>query len=175
MDRDGFDALILEHLPAAYRLAIRLTGRTDSAEELVQEAMLKAARSWQGFRGQSRFTTWLFAIVINLFRDSLRRKGGSDSVEGDWPDAKAVDPQLTARGAELNELVASHVSRLPHRQREVLVLVAFETMSISQTAELLEISEQNVRTNLHLARQSLKRSLAGYLGEGRIEKRESLE
>src|SRR5262245_18905115 len=67
VDRGSFDRLMLEHLSAAHRLAIRLSGDVDRAEELVQEAMLRASRSWSGFRGQSKFTTWLFAIVINVF------------------------------------------------------------------------------------------------------------
>src|SRR4051812_9131078 len=74
VDRESFERLMTEHLAAAHRLAIRLTGRAESAEDLVQEAMLRASRAWQSFRGQSRFTTWLFQIVINVFRDRLRRR-----------------------------------------------------------------------------------------------------
>jgi RNA polymerase sigma-70 factor (ECF subfamily) len=173
VDRDSFDRLMLEHLPAAHRLAIRLCGDLDRAEELVQEAMLRASRSWDGFRGQSRFTTWLFQIVINVFRDQLRRKAPAQSVPEDVHDRRAMHPSELLRGQELAELVAGHVSNLPPRQREVLVLIAYEQMPPAQVAQVLEISDQSVRTNLHLARQTLKKLLAPYLGEDRCENRQS--
>lgn len=171
MDRQTFERLMLEHLPAAHRLAIRLSGSPDRAEELVQEAMLRASRGWAQFRGQSRFTTWLFQIVINVFRDQLRRKGVGEEVadDHDLPDARTVDPHQAASGKELGELIARHVSSLPPRQREVLVLVAFEQMAPSQAAAVLEISEQNARVNLYLARQAMKKLLAIYLNEDRCE------
>lgn len=173
MDRESFDRLMLEHLSAAHRLAIRLAGDVDRAEELVQEAMLRASRSWSGFRGQSKFTTWLFQIVINVFRDQLRKKGADEAIGEDVRDARSMEPREMASGRELGELVARHVSTLPPRQREVLVLVAYEEMPIAQVAAMLDISEQNVRTNLHLARQVLKKRLAVYLGEEPCERRRS--
>jgi RNA polymerase sigma-70 factor (ECF subfamily) len=166
VDRDSFDRAMMEHLPAAHRLAVRLVGEADRAEELVQEAMLRASRSWQSFRGQSRFTTWLFQIVINVFRDQLRRKqvrGTPEDVNDQILDDSMPSPPQNVSGAELGELIARHVSNLPPRQREVLVLVAYEDMLPSQAAAVLGISEQNARTNLHHARNTLKRLLAAYL------------
>jgi RNA polymerase sigma-70 factor (ECF subfamily) len=164
VDRDSFDRLMLEHLPAAHRLAIRLTGTADAGEELAQEAMLRASRNWQSFRGESKFTTWLFQIVINVFRDALRRRS-TDPIEAlEIRDTRVDDPRDIVSGAELRSLIAQHVSSLPPRQREVLVLVAYEEFSITQAGALLGISEQNVRTNLHFARQALKTKLAAYLG-----------
>lgn len=174
MDRDSFDRLMLEHLSAAHRLAIRLCGDLDRAEELVQEAMLRASRSWSGFRGQSKFTTWLFQIVINAFRDQLRKKGADEAIDEEQIDVRSIEPRELASGRELGELVARHVSSLPPRQREVLVLTAYEQMSILQVAQMLEISEQNVRTNLHLARRLLKQRLANYLGEEQCESERSI-
>lgn len=173
MDRDSFDRLMVEHLSAAHRLAIRLCGDRDRAEELVQEAMLRASRSWSGFRGQSKFTTWLFQIVINVFRDQLRKKGADEAIGEDHVDARSIEPRDVVSERELGERVAQCVSTLPPRQREVLVLIAFEQMPIAQVAMLLAISEQNVRTNLHLARQVLKKRLANYLGEERCESERS--
>lgn len=168
VDRDSFDRLMLEHLPAAQRLAIRLCGNLDRAEELVQEAMLRASRAWDTFRGQAKFTTWLFQIVINVFRDQIRRKrsaGGSEEVVDEIEDLSIMHPAQRMQGKELGELIARHVSSLPPRQREVLILVAYEQMPTAQAAAVLGISEQNARTNLHLARQVLKKRLANYLGE----------
>jgi RNA polymerase sigma-70 factor (ECF subfamily) len=178
VDRQSFDRLMLEHLPAAHRLAVRLSGDAERADELVQEAMLRASRSWRSFRGQARFTTWLFQIVINVFRDQLRARNRrlrltDRSLDETILDAGAVEPRELMSGAELGELVARHVSNLPPRQREVLVLVAYEEMTPSQAATVLGISEQNARTNLHFARQTLKKQLAAYLDEERCGNRRS--
>jgi RNA polymerase sigma-70 factor (ECF subfamily) len=159
VDRDSFDRLMLEHLSAAHRLAIRLAGDVDRAEDLVQEAMLRASRCWSGFRGQSKFTTWLFAIVINVFRDQLRKKGADEAIDEDLRDARSMEPRELLSGSELAELIARHVSSLPPRQREVLVLVTYEGLSIAETAGLLQITAQNVHSNLHAARERLRTQL----------------
>jgi len=166
VDRDTFDRLMLEHLSAALRFAIRLLGDSHEAEDLVQEAMLRAARNWQSFRGASSFRTWLFQILINAFRDRLRMKRPTAEVMNeDVQDRRSIDPLAATQGAELAEIVAKHVSLLPPRQREVLVLLTYEQVSVHEAAKLLETSEQNVRTNLHFARERLKKDLSAYLSE----------
>ncbi|MGE0378430.1 MAG: RNA polymerase sigma factor, partial [Planctomycetaceae bacterium] len=69
IDARDLDRLVREHLPAAARFATRLTGGPDLAEDLVLEALLRVARSYRTFRGESTFRTWLFQIIINVFRD----------------------------------------------------------------------------------------------------------
>ena len=164
IDRTTFDRLVLEHLPAAQRFAIRLTGDPDTAEDLVQDALLKAHRSWQTFRGESRFQTWLFQIIVNCFRDRLRTQiAATPRVNESHADPAAGRPELQLQSDELGELVAREVSTLPPRQREVLVLIVYEDLSIRETATLLGLSEQNVRTNLHFARERLKERLKLHL------------
>src|SRR4051812_29867127 len=113
MDRQTFDRLVLEHLPSAQRFAIRLTGDTNAADDLMQDALLKAHKHWDTFKGESRFTTWLFRIVINCFRDSAPRHAPSeplgDSYEVQDPHAAPPDQSLQYR--ELQERVACEVSR----------------------------------------------------------------
>lgn len=163
--RAKFDRLVAEHLPAALRFAIRLSGRTDLAEEIVQEAMLRAARSWQTFRGESQFRTWLFRIVVNVFRDGAGRRPAHDPLTDDAADPSQGPPSDEAMAAELGELVAQSVAKLPPRQREVLVLSVYEGLAPRQVAAVLGISEANVHTTLSLARARLRRSLASYLAE----------
>jgi len=167
VDRDTFDRLMLEHLSAALRFAIRLLGDPHEAEDLVQDAMLRAARNWQSFRGQSAFRTWLFQILINAFRDQLRMKRPTSEAmhDHDVADRRSVHPLTVMQAAELAEIVAKHVSSLPPRQREVLVLLTYEQLSVKEAAKLLATSEQNVRTNLHFARERLKKDLSAYLSE----------
>jgi RNA polymerase sigma-70 factor (ECF subfamily) len=169
VDRQTFDRLVLEHLSSAQRFAIRLTGDTHAAEDLMQDALLRAHRSWQSFRGQSKFTTWLYQIIINCFRDRFDQVARSEPLRGDSIDPKSSDPLHAAQSHEFGGIVASEVSRLPPRQREVLVLSAYEQMSMGEIAAMLETSEQNVRTNLHFARQRLRERLTPHVGARAID------
>jgi RNA polymerase sigma-70 factor, ECF subfamily len=172
-DRHTFDRLVREHLSAAHRFAIRLTGDADVAEELVQEALGRAAGAWRSFAGRSSFRTWLLQIVVNAFRDHLRRRGVDASAElpdgqgHDVADRRAPDPLAEASAGELGRIIAGMVSSLPPRQREVLVLVAYEHLSPTEAAAVMGVTEQNARTNLHFARERLRRQLEPYLGERR--------
>ena len=165
VDRDTFGRLVLEHLPAAQRFAIRLCGNLDAAEEIVQEALLKTARSWKSYRGEATFKTWLFQIVVNAFRDHCRRASKNQALPQEICDANGASPSRAIEEQELGNAVAKMIQLLPERQREVLVLSIYEMQDSTNIAAVLGISEQNVRTNLHLARQRMKELLAPYLAE----------
>lgn len=163
--RATFERLVSANLPVALRFAVRLTGRLDTAEDVVQEAMLRASRSWQSFRGESQFKTWLLRIVINVYRDQHRgpatpEKLIDDLVESDQPTSCDV-----AAAAELADRIAHGVAALPLRQREVLVLSAYEGLTTREIADTLGISEANVYSTLNAARDKLRRVLAPYLAE----------
>lgn len=159
------DRLVQEHLPSTIRFAIRLTGNVEAAEELVQEALLRVSRGWTGFRGEARFRTWLFRIVINAFHDRRTEPRRIDQLPPDLADVRGANPADGILYDELNRLMAARVSALPPRQREVLILMTYEQMTPRQVSELLEISEANVYATLHLARQRLRQELAPYLVE----------
>jgi len=162
-DQYELDRLVTEHLPSALRFATRLTGDADTAEEVVQDALVRAARSWKTFRGEARFQTWLFRIVINVVRS--RCPAARDPVlplSGELADVHATDPAIGAQESELAELIAARISALPARQREVMVLTSFEGLSVKETASLLKITEANVHATLAVARARLTTELAPY-------------
>ena len=167
-DRQTFDRLVVEHLPSVQRFAVRLTGDPDAAEEVAQEALVRASRGWRTFRGQSQFRTWLFRVVINAFRDH-RSARSADLESGHGPpsdsltDPRSPDPSARWEAAEQGAIIAATVSGLPPRQREVLVLHVYEGLSIAEVATALETNTTNVRANLHYARQRLRVQLAGLM------------
>lgn len=163
-DNAALDRLVLEHLPHALRFAVRLTGDLNLAEDLVQESLLRVSRAWPQFRAEATFRTWLFRIVINAFRDGLKRRR-DEALPDELNDERGIDPQSAAMAGELGELVARLVSALPPRQREVLVLSAYEQLSAREVAEVAGISEANVYATLHAARSRLRTQLAPYLSE----------
>ena len=170
VDRQIFDRLMLDHLDRALRFAIRLSGDASAGEELVQESLARAAAARGQFRGEpSAFRTWLFQIVVNVFRDGLRSRRAGEMPE-DVRDARTVEPPAQVAASELAEHVAKLVSALPPRQREVMLLVTYEQLSTTEAAAMLGITEQNARTNLSLARSALKRQLAPYFSNDRVQR-----
>jgi RNA polymerase sigma-70 factor, ECF subfamily len=168
-DNQGLlERLVSEDLPKALRFALRLTGSQETAEEIVQEALFRAARAAHTFRGQSRFRTWFYRIVISAFRDQLAaaaRRRCPGELSDELADPRGEDPSAVMIADELRDLVARRISALPSRQREVLVLITYEEMRPREVAEVLGISESNVHASLHYARARLRAELAPYLEE----------
>jgi RNA polymerase sigma factor (sigma-70 family) len=111
------------HLASLRRLATRLTGSLESAEDVTQDALLRILRGWKGFRGQSAFKTWATCILLNVFHDWLSKQHESLPLS-DVSDLRQADPMSCAMAEELGRHIAQRVSALPPRQREVLVLLA---------------------------------------------------
>jgi RNA polymerase sigma factor (sigma-70 family) len=158
------------HLSELLRFATRLTGNPHAAEEIVGEAMVRAVRSWNTFRSDAQAVTWLKRIVINAFRDWLAAKTVPEPIDADFPDPRETDPAAHAVAGELGRLIAARVSALPPRQREVVVLICYEGLSVEEVAKLLDIRESNVHATLHAGRRSLRISLASHLRETSYEK-----
>ena len=163
LDKQSLDQLVVEHLPVLMRVATRLVGTVDRAEDLTQEALLRMARSWRSFRGDSQFRTWACRIMINVFRDWERRKRPEIQLAQDTIDHRDDSPDQASEFAELRRVVASAVSSLPPRQREVIVLIVFEGFSAGEVAGALEIELSNVYATLSLARQRLGKTLSRYV------------
>lgn len=167
VDRQDFDRGVAAEIPAMLRFAVRLTGSVEAAEEVVQEALLRAARHRDSFRGDSSLRTWLLKIAIHAFRDGVahRRRHAAGPFSEEVADPKQPEPARTSLDAELRQRIAKGVSSLPPRQREVLVLSVYEQLPPAEIAELLGITVANVHVNLHHARERLKQLLANYLAE----------
>jgi RNA polymerase sigma-70 factor (ECF subfamily) len=167
---ESLEQIVSAHLAEMLRFATRLTGNPEAAEEVVQEAMVRVVRSWNSFRHEAQTATWLKRIVINVFRDWAAGKPAAESIGPDFQDRRAANPAAQAQIEELGRLIAARVSALPPRQREVLVLIAYEGLSVEEVANMLDIRPANVHATLHAARRSLRISLAPYLRETSHEK-----
>ena len=163
-DPPDFATRLRDALPRATRLAIRLTGDPAAAEDLVGEAMLRAVRSQHRFRGEAGFDTWLYRVVVNAFRDSLRRKASRDKLRPPPPEVVS-DAAAPLRQRERARQIAACVSNLPPRQREAVVLTFYEGMTAADAAEILGTTAGNVRVLLHHAREKLRESLAEFAPE----------
>jgi RNA polymerase sigma-70 factor, ECF subfamily len=155
LDRRDVDRLVVEHLPAALRFALRLTRDDHAAEDVVQESLCRVLRQWRTYRGEASFKTWFLQIVVNVDRDRRRRFHITEPMDEQFLASPTPLPPELAAAAELNEELRTAVDRLPERQREVALLTWGEALAADEIAQVLSISEASVYTNLHLARKRI--------------------
>lgn len=158
--RQRFEALALPHLDAAYNLARWLCGSAADADDIVQDAMLRAFRGFQGFRGDN-VRPWLLTIVRNCWRSSAaqsRRRGHMPlPAEDDRPLAfDGPDPETEALRAGEAHRLALAIAGLPDDFREVLILREMEDMSYREIAEASGAPIGTVMSRLARARAMLK-------------------
>ena len=169
IDRGEVDRLTVEHLPAALRFALRLTGDSHVAEDVVQEALCRVLRQWRSYRGDASFGTWMLQIVVNVDRDRRRQRRDVRPM----PDAELTSntalPVQQAVAKELHAEIRAAIDRLPQRQREVALLSFGEGLPARDVARILETTEANVYTCLHLARKRIARAVGvDYARRGQV-------
>jgi RNA polymerase sigma-70 factor (ECF subfamily) len=160
-----FELLVTPHLSRAYNLARLLVGDSSDAEDLVQEAGLRAFRALDGFQGGDS-KTWLLVIVRNLCYSFLARRRGSENViafeEEQHSDVHAsATPEATLLQNTNAEDLRRAIQELPTEFRETLVLREMEELSYRELAEITGVPVGTVMSRLARARQQLRRRLAG--------------
>src|SRR3984893_1972802 len=174
--RTAFAEEALTHLDTLYRGALRLTRDPDQAQDLVQEAYLRALRYQHSYQPGTNMKAWLFAIMRNLFWDRFKGSRKEDVSLDDVGEFVLYD-KLRDEGAKpesdvLDKLAASEVvsavEKLPPLHREVVLLVDVEGFSYKDAAQTLELPIGTVMSRLHRARQQLQKSLYDYAVESGI-------
>jgi RNA polymerase sigma factor (sigma-70 family) len=151
-----------EYAPRVYRFARRLTGDLHAAEDLTQEALVRAWQRRRHLRDPAAARVWLFTIAANLWRDQLRRRRSPVARAGSLKDDDRLDtqtPELNAEHKEEVGLALTALQALPPRQREVLYLNACEGLSISDIARVLDIGPDSAKASLSLARKKMRELL----------------
>jgi RNA polymerase sigma-70 factor (ECF subfamily) len=161
----AFETLVRRYAERAYRAAYRVVRDQQAAEEVLQEALIKAYRALPRFEARSSFYTWLYRITVNLALDRRRRGKRAPAVE--WDDTIAheidpraaltetADPEVASLRLEVRELVAEGIQTLPDGQREVLLLREVDGLSYEEIAESMQISKGTVMSRLHYARKKM--------------------
>jgi RNA polymerase sigma-70 factor (ECF subfamily) len=167
-DVDSFNQLILRWERPIYALAYRVIGREEDARDVCQETFLRAFRALPGFKGQAKFSSWIYRIALNLCRDWIRRQRRTPVVQ--MPeDAEAIeriaarDPvesieDLVAR-KELSAIVAEAMAVLPEEQRTAIILKEYHGMTFQEIAELQGCPLSTVKTRLYQGLTVLRRNL----------------
>lgn len=173
-DAGSFGLLAQRYERPLYALATHYLGRREDAEEVRQEALLKAYAQAASFRPDGRFRAWIYRIALNLCHDRRRRQRRLQWVRwGDAADgndepvvvAPTTDAEMDRRERSLR--VRRALDRLPREQREVLVLKEFEEMKFREIAELLGCPESTVKSRLYRGLTALRAGLGETAGRRR--------
>jgi RNA polymerase sigma-70 factor, ECF subfamily len=160
-DRDAFDRLAVRLLPRLLGTAQRLLGSAVEAEEAVAATLVRVHASLPGFRGASALSTWAHRILCRLAADRLRtlqrrRRHERPLESAGEPRGASSEPVEALRRAEEGRRLRRLVEALPDAQRLVLVLVAWEGLSLADAAEVLGMRYATAKSNLHHARLALR-------------------
>ncbi len=158
-DADAFRALVDAHADRAYGLALRIVRLAPEAEEVAQDAFVKAWNALPRFRGDAMFSTWLHRIVVRCALDRLARLKARDQRETSLDNGllEPVSP-LQPPDARTRLRIERLVAELPEAQRAVVTLFYLEDRSVVDVAHLLGLNENTVKTHLHRARTALRRA-----------------
>jgi RNA polymerase sigma-70 factor (ECF subfamily) len=178
-DTQAFRTLVERHHAAAYRLALRIVRSETDAEEVAQDAFVRA---WSGlceFRGEAAFSTWLYRIVVRraLDRSAVLRNRRTRETDIDEAGEIAVSagasegPTATATHTREARRLERLLGALPETQRAAIALFYYEDLSVSDAARVLGVPEGTMKTHLSRARAALR---AGWLKESRLESDDDL-
>lgn len=174
-DSQLFHELIRPYERSVYVMAFSMMKNEADAEDVAQEAFLKAFRNLAGFRADAKFSTWLITIMLNEARNRLRRSNAvkTESLDDTDPETGTVSPAVlvdwreipseAVERAEVRSLLENAVRELPEIYRQVFLLRDVEGFSVNEAAEALKISEAAVKVRLHRARMMLQKTLAPVL------------
>ncbi|QND65440.1 RNA polymerase sigma factor [Mesorhizobium loti] len=170
-DGDAFRSIIKTHNQRLYRIARGVVRNDSEAEDIVQEAYVKAFAHLDAFRGDSSLATWLSRIVINEALGRLRKRRRTVALPEN-PQAEIIrfplnpsdDPERTMAQRQILQLVERATDSLPDVYRTVFVARVIEGLSIEETADLLGVRPQTVKTRLHRARTLVRKALDDQIG-----------
>lgn len=172
-DRNAFDALVEKYQKKIFNLAYRYVGDAEEANDLAQEIFTAAYQNLKKFRGDSKFSTWLFQIATNRGKNRfkyLKRRGyfvnkgmgenddERDSQQRSIPDV-STNPETLLAGKQIQKIVQDAINELDPDHKEIVILRDIEGMSYEEIAQVLHLPEGTTKSRLHRARMVVKEKL----------------
>jgi RNA polymerase sigma-70 factor (ECF subfamily) len=167
-DKESFDQLVLRWERPIYALAYRVIGREEDARDVCQETFLRAFRALPRFKGEAKFSSWLYRIALHLCRDWIRRQRrtrtvpmpeGVDLVElaSEQGPVESIEDLVARR--QMSETVAGAMAHLPDEQRTAIILTEYHGLTFQEIADLQGCPLSTVKTRLYQGLSVLRRHL----------------
>lgn len=167
-DLDSFNQLVLRWERPIYALAYRVIGREEEARDVAQETFLRAFRAIKGFKGQAKFSSWLYRITLNLCRDWIRKERrapvsqapeGIDIIElaGEATPSESIEDLVGRK--QLGLAVSKAMATLPEEQRTAIILKEYHGLTFQEIADLLDCPLSTVKTRLYQGLSVVRKQL----------------
>ena len=164
----AWEKLVKRYESRVFNQGLRLMGNPSDAMDLLQEVFLGVYRNLHRFRGDAKFSSWLFRIAHNKAIDLSRRKrllaGTPPNAEGEADPLESVpadrqrEPEISLMHSELNQRIVERLNQLPLAQRLVVELKVFQSMTFEEIADMQDISENTAKTRFYAALKKLKQT-----------------
>ncbi len=174
-DVGAFNDLVTRWEGSLYRFVVRYLGDTEEARDICQEAFLRAYTNLDRFRGQAKFSSWLYQIALNQCRSQFRKKKSRPTVSLDEDEqqnhlrlvpADAETPDASAIKVQNASALQTALARLPEDQRTAIILKEYHGLKFREIAEILETPESTVKSRLYHGLESLAKSLGHLKTQG---------
>ena len=154
-DLQAFETLFRNHYTMIFNLSYRLCGNAHDAEDLAQDAFVKAACAIRNFRGEASFKSWIYRITLNTAWDFKRKRERKDDLHRRYAEESEIQKDGTGRSGH-SEVVLAALDQLSTRQRQAIVLTFFEGLSHAEAADVLDCAETTVSWHIFAAKKKLK-------------------
>ncbi|MED1203885.1 RNA polymerase sigma factor SigW [Heyndrickxia acidicola] len=169
-DQNAFGEIVEIYKDKVFQICFRMLGNRHEAEDIAQEAFLRAYVNISSFNQDRNFSTWLYRIATNLCIDRIRKKKPDYYLDAEVPGTEGLDmysqiaasgisPESEVEGMELQEIVQKEISALPEKYRSVIILKYLEDLSLNEISEILDMPLGTVKTRIHRGREALRKQL----------------
>ncbi|MGE7768737.1 RNA polymerase sigma factor SigW [Peribacillus sp. NPDC096540] len=169
-DHNAFGEIVELYKDKVFQICFRMLGNRQEAEDLAQEAFVRAFVNIRSFNIQMKFSTWLYRIATNLCIDRLRKKKPDYYLDAEVSGTDGLNmysqiasdlakPEVEVESLELQETIQVEIMKLPEKYRSVIVLKYIEELSLKEISEILDLPVGTVKTRIHRGREALRKQL----------------
>ena len=165
-DPQAFNMLVRRWERQVYGLALRMLGRDEEAHDICQETFLSAFRNLSKFRGEAKFSSWIYRIALNCCHTRLRSRGANDlsleqqiEEQGFQPSNNLADLNDDLQRGQIGEMVRKALAGLPAEMRQVIIMKEYQDLKFHEIAEILNIPVSTVKTRVYTGLSQLKQRL----------------
>ncbi|MFD6439021.1 RNA polymerase sigma factor SigW [Peribacillus sp. NPDC060186] len=169
-DHNAFGEIVELYKDKVFQICFRMLGNRQEAEDLAQEAFVRAFVNIRSFNIQMKFSTWLYRIATNLCIDRLRKKKPDFYLDAEVSGTEGLNmysqiasdmakPEDEVESLELQETIQVEIMKLPEKYRSVIVLKYIEELSLKEISEILDLPVGTVKTRIHRGREALRKQL----------------
>ncbi len=160
-DRTAFDSLVDRYHREIYFLALRFMKNAEDAEDVTQQAFVRAFEKIDSFRGDAAFNTWLYRVTVNLCNTRLRSRKETAELNENTRDERSQDdsPSAGIIKQEAASAASAAVESLPEKQRLAVSLRVFNELSYREIGEIIGCSEQTAKVNFHYGMENLRKKM----------------